>query len=70
MNVVLFGGTGMLGQGVLSECLVAPDVERVVTVGRNATGITNPKLREIVQKDLHNLIPIEAQLTGFDACFF
>jgi len=60
----------MIGQGVLRECLLAPDVERVVTVGRSAIAITNPKLREIVHENLHNLMPIEAQLTGLDACFF
>ena len=70
MNVLLFGATGMIGQGVLRECLLDPGVERVVTVGRGATGVTNPKLRDIVYSDLPNFAPIEALLEGFDACFF
>jgi uncharacterized protein YbjT (DUF2867 family) len=70
VKVILFGATGMIGQGVLRECLIASDVDRVVTVGRSATGVTNPKLREIVHKDFWNFRPIEAELVGFDACFF
>ena len=70
MKVVLFGGTGMIGQGVLRECLLDPDVEKVLTIGRSATGVQHPKLREIVQTDLWNYSSIEDQLLGFDACFF
>jgi len=60
----------MIGQGVLRECLLDPDVQLVETVGRTATGMQNPKLREIVHADLWNYAPIESSLTGFDACFF
>ena len=70
MNVLIFGATGMVGQGILRECLLDPDVALVATIGRSATGQQNPKLREIVNKDLSNYAPVEAQLTGFDACFF
>jgi uncharacterized protein YbjT (DUF2867 family) len=70
MNVVLFGATGMIGQGVLRECLLAPDVNRVLTIGRTATGVQNAKLQEIAQADLWNYASIEDQLRGFDACFF
>ena len=70
MNILLFGATGMVGQGVLRECLLDPNVQLVVTIGRTATGQRNPKLREIVHADLWNYSAIEAQLTGFDACFF
>jgi uncharacterized protein YbjT (DUF2867 family) len=70
VNVLLFGATGMIGQGVLRECLRDPGVERVVTVGREASGVTNTKLRQIVYDDLWNYAPIEALLAGFDACFF
>jgi uncharacterized protein YbjT (DUF2867 family) len=70
MNVVLFGATGMVGQGVLRECLRDPDVQRVVTVGRSATGVQDPKLTELVTKDLTNLAPFESTLTNLDACFF
>lgn len=70
MNVLLFGATGMLGQGVLRECLAAPDVALVQTVGRTATGVASPRLREIVHGDLVDFRAIEARLAGFDACFF
>jgi uncharacterized protein YbjT (DUF2867 family) len=70
MNVVIFGATGMVGQGVLRECLLDPQVHRVVTVGRSATGQQHPKLKEIVQADLFNLASIEQELSGLDACFF
>ncbi|HCU11739.1 MAG TPA: epimerase [Gemmatimonadetes bacterium] len=70
MRVLLFGATGMIGQGVLRECLIDSDVARVVTVGRRPTGQKHAKLSELVCPDLANLAPLEPQLTGFDACFF
>ena len=70
MKVIIFGATGMVGQGVLRECLLDPDVERVLTVGRRATGQQNPKLQEIVHADLLDLSSIERDLAGYDACFF
>lgn len=60
----------MVGQGVLRECLLDPDIELVQTVGRTASGVVNPKLREIVHTDLWHYESIETELTGFDACFF
>jgi uncharacterized protein YbjT (DUF2867 family) len=70
MKVILFGATGMVGQGVLRECLLAPDVERVLAVGRGATGQQHEKVRELVHKDLSDYSSVEEQLTGYDACFF
>ena len=70
MNILLFGATGMIGQGVLRECLLAPDVQLVATVGRSATGVQHPKLREIVYADLWHYEAMEAELAGFDAGFF
>ena len=70
MRVLLFGATGMVGYGVLRECLQDPDIQLVETVGRTATGGKHPKLREIVHKDLSDVAPIERELSGFDACFF
>ena len=70
MRVLLFGATGMLGQGVLRECLLDSDVTRVVTVVRRPTGQKHAKLSELVQPDLSTLSSLESQLTGFDACFF
>src|SRR5271168_1180764 len=70
MNIVIFGATGMVGQGVLRECLLDPDVQLVATVGRCASGVQDAKLRDIVHADLWNYAAIENQLAGFDACFF
>lgn len=60
----------MVGQGVLRECLLDPDVRSVVTIGRRATGQKHEKLREIVHKDLLDYSDIESELRGSDACFF
>ena len=70
MNVLLFGATGMVGQGVLRECLLDSDVASAVSIGRSTTNVSDPKLREIIHADLTNYAPIESQLSGFDACFF
>ena len=70
MNVLLFGATGMVGQGVLRECLLDPNVQLVVTIGRTATNAQNSKLRQIVHPDLWNYATIESDLRNFDACFF
>jgi len=70
MKVLLFGATGMVGMGVLRECLLDPRVERVVAIGRASTGLIHAKLGEIVLPDLSDLSSIEGELTGFDACFF
>jgi uncharacterized protein YbjT (DUF2867 family) len=70
MNVILFGATGMVGQGVLRECLLDDGVRKVLTVGRAATGQQHPKLRELVHKDLFDYSAVADQLKGFDACFF
>lgn len=70
MKVILFGATGMVGQGALRECLLDPGVERVLTVGRGATGQQHEKLRELVHKDMGDYSTVEEALTGYDACFF
>ncbi|MES1172041.1 MAG: NAD(P)H-binding protein [Bacteroidota bacterium] len=70
MKVILFGATGMVGQGVLRECLLDPEVGEVLAVGRTPTGQAHAKLREIVHSDLGQLSPIEQDLSGYDACFF
>lgn len=70
MNVLIFGATGMVGQGVLRECLLDPSVARIQTLGRTATGTVHSKVREIAHKDLFHYEAIEKELTGFDACFF
>jgi uncharacterized protein YbjT (DUF2867 family) len=70
MKVLIFGATGMVGQGLLRECLLADDVSNVLAVGRAATGQTNPKLHELVHRDFLDYSAVEDQLKGFDACFF
>jgi uncharacterized protein YbjT (DUF2867 family) len=70
MNVLLLGATGMVGQGVLRECLLDAAVKRVVTLGRSATGQQHQKLREIVRADLMNVQSYAPELDRFDACFF
>jgi uncharacterized protein YbjT (DUF2867 family) len=70
VNVVLFGATGMVGQGVLLECLDDPDVKRVVSVVRRPTGVTHAKLTEVVHGDFFDYAAIEPSLRDADACFF
>ena len=60
----------MVGQGVLRECLVDPEVEQVLALGRRVCGVENPKLREIVRPELFDYSDIEHELAGYDACFF
>ncbi|MFC3500354.1 epimerase [Micromonospora krabiensis] len=70
MRVVVFGATGMLGQGVLRECLLADDVTDVLVVGRTPTGRRHPKLREVTIPDLGDLDGVRDELAGVDACFY
>lgn len=71
MRVILFGATGMVGQAVLRECLRDDGVEGILVIGRSSTGLTHPKLREIVQEDLFDFVDVpDAELHGYDACFF
>ncbi len=70
VKALIFGATGMVGQGVLRECLLDPQIELVRTIGRTPTGKHDPKLSDITHQDLWNYSTIEDSLTGFDACFF
>jgi uncharacterized protein YbjT (DUF2867 family) len=70
MRVLLFGATGMVGQGVLRECLLDPEIEAVLSIVRRSSGAQHAKLREIVLSDFHDYSTIEGQLAGYDACFF
>jgi len=70
MRVLLFGATGMVGQGVLHECLTDDRVTAVLTVGRSATGRTHAKLREVVPPDLYDLSSMAGELSSYDACFW
>ncbi len=68
--MLIFGASGMVGQGVLRECLLAPDVEHVAAVVRQPLGTSHAKLEEIVVPDPAQLDSVEDRLTGYDACFF
>src|SRR6185436_11732043 len=70
MKVVLFGATGMIGQGVLRECLLDPEVTAVLSVARRTTGKTHAKLRELVHRDFLDFSSVANELSGYDACLF
>jgi uncharacterized protein YbjT (DUF2867 family) len=70
MNVVIFGASGMVGQGVLLECLRDTGVERVLVIGRSSAGQQHAKLREVLVKDLFDVASYTSELSGLDACLF
>ena len=70
VKAIIFGATGMVGEGVLLQALNHPDVECVLVVSRRACGITHSKLKEVIHNDFYDFQAIEEQLTGFNACFF
>ena len=70
IKAILTGATGMVGEGVLHECLQHTDVEEVLVVGRRPCGVIHPKLKEIIHPDFHYFASIENQLAGYNACFF
>jgi hypothetical protein len=70
VKVIITGATGMVGEGVLIECLQHNDVEEVLVVNRRSCGVMHPKLKEIIHTDFFDLSPIEDQLKSYNACFF
>ena len=70
LKVIITGATGMVGEGVLHECLQHPQVEKILVVNRKPVGITHPKLTEIIHKDFKDLSSIRNQLRNYNACFF
>ena len=70
MKIILFGGSGMVGQGVLRECLLSAKVDEVLSVVRSASGSTHEKLREIVLADINKIGSVAEKLRGYDACFY
>jgi uncharacterized protein YbjT (DUF2867 family) len=70
VKIVVFGASGMVGQGALRECLLDPAVESVVTVGRSPLAVTDPKLRHVVHADFGDLSPVVSDLADADACFY
>jgi uncharacterized protein YbjT (DUF2867 family) len=70
VRAIITGATGMMGEGVLHECLQHPDVESVLVINRKPCGVSHPKLKEIIHGDFFDLTAIESQLSGYNACFF
>jgi uncharacterized protein YbjT (DUF2867 family) len=70
IKAIITGATGMVGEGVLLECLNHPDVEQLLVINRKPGGVSHAKLREIIHTDFFNLAPIEPALSGYNACFF
>ncbi|MBO9570615.1 MAG: NAD-dependent epimerase/dehydratase family protein [Chitinophagaceae bacterium] len=70
IRVIITGATGMVGEGAMHTCLEHPDVEAVLVINRRSTGVTHPKLKEIIHNDFFNFSSIEDQLSGYNACFF
>ncbi len=70
INAIITGATGMVGEGVLHECLIHPDVEKVLVINRRPCGVSDPKLSEIIHENFFDISQIESLLTGYNACFF
>ena len=70
IKAIITGATGMVGEGVLHECLNHVDVEHVLVINRKPCGVSHPKLTEILHADFYNLSKIESQLSGYNTCFF
>jgi putative NADH-flavin reductase len=70
IRVIVTGATGMVGEGVLHECLLSPEVGHVLVINRKPCGVSHPKLEEVIHADFFNLSTIESKLQGYNACFF
>jgi len=70
IRAIITGATGMVGEGVLHECLNNPMVETVLVINRRPCGVTHPKLKEIIHADFYDITPIQQQLSGYNACYF
>jgi hypothetical protein len=70
VNAIITGTTGMVGEGVLHECLNHPDVQSVLLINRRPAGVQHQKLKEIIHDDFYNLSGIADQLAGYNACYF
>jgi len=69
-SVLITGSTGMVGKGVLLECLADPTIERVVVVNRSSVGIKHDKLTEVLHQNFHDISSIKREISNIDACFF
>ena len=70
LSVIITGATGMVGEGVLYECLHHADIEKVLVITRNSCGYSHPKLTEIIHSDFSDISSLSDRLTGYNACYF
>ena len=70
VRAIITGSTGMVGEGVLHECLLSPDVEAVLVINRNPCGVVHPKLKEVLLKDFFDFDAVAMEVVGYNACFF
>ena len=70
LKVIITGATGMVGEGVLHECLSNPDVKKILLINRKPSGVGLPKVDEIIHQDFQDISPIADELQGYNACFF
>lgn len=70
IRAIVTGSTGMVGEGVLHECLQHPDVKEVLVINRRPGGVKHPKLKEIIHTNFHDMLPVAAQLHDYNACYF
>src|ERR1700753_46112 len=70
IRTIITGSTGMVGEGVMHECLLHPEVEAVLVINRKPGGVVHPKLKEMIHADFFDLSPIRGELKGYNACFF
>jgi uncharacterized protein YbjT (DUF2867 family) len=70
LKVIITGSTGMVGEGVLHECILHQEVEKILVINRRPGGVKHPKVTELIHSNFFNIGPVQAQLTGYNACFF
>lgn len=70
IQAIVTGATGMVGEGVLHECIQHPDVEKILVIGRRPSGIQHRKVTELLHDNFHDFSGIEHKLTGYNACYF
>ncbi|MCX2495589.1 epimerase [Pedobacter sp. PF22-3] len=69
-NIIITGATGMVGEGVLMQCLNSPEIDHILVINRKPCAYIHPKLKEIIYSDFFDFSAIESQLSGYNACFF
>lgn len=70
LKVIITGATGMVGEGVMQECIANPKVEKILLINRKTTGVVHPKVTEVLHSNFNDISPVVEQLKGYDACYF